>query len=564
MRWRCIGPFRGGRTVGAAGVPGQPNVFYIGVNNGGVWKTTDYGRIWTPIFDDQPTGSIGALAVAPSNPNIIYVGSGEGLQRPDLVRGDGVYKSTDAGKTWTHLRPARRPADRRDSRRPEGPEPRVRRRARPSLRRQRGARRLSLHRRRPAPGRRCSTRTRTRARSRSPSIRQTRRRSTPSCGPRGRGRGRTASGKGRGSGLFKSTDGGTTWRQLTQGLPTFEQGLGRIGIGVAPSQSQSALRDRRGARQAGGVYRSDDAGESWRRVNGETRVWGRGVDFAEVKVDPRNPDVVYVANIVDVPLDRRRQDLHRHQGRARRRRLPPHLDQPREPADHPARERPGRDASRVNGGADLELLVQPADRAVLSRHHRQPVSLLGLRRTAGERLGGRRQPRRLRPDHLPRLAPRRRRGIRLRRARSARTRTSSTAARSTRFDQSNHRRSRTSRPSLLRTGKYRFLRTAPLIFSPVDPHALFYAGNVLFKTTNGGQSWEVISPDLTREASRGARNLGIFRTPELKTMPRRGVDLHRRAVLQGRQRHLGGHRRRPDPRHPRRRQDLDRTSRRRS
>src|SRR5438477_1225227 len=103
MEWRMIGPFRGRRTVGATGVPGQPNVFYIGVNDGGVWKTTDYGRVWTPIFDDQPTGSIGDIAVAPSNPNIIYVGSGEGLQRPDLSTGDGIYKSTDAGKTWTHL-----------------------------------------------------------------------------------------------------------------------------------------------------------------------------------------------------------------------------------------------------------------------------------------------------------------------------------------------------------------------------------------------------------------------------------------------------------------------------
>ncbi|HEX8097866.1 MAG TPA: hypothetical protein VF507_07515, partial [Pyrinomonadaceae bacterium] len=103
MRWRMIGPFRGGRTVGATGVPGRPNVFYIGVNNGGVWRTTDYGRTWTPIFDEQPTGSVGALAVAPSNPDIIYVGSGEGLQRPDLSVGDGIYKSIDGGQTWTHL-----------------------------------------------------------------------------------------------------------------------------------------------------------------------------------------------------------------------------------------------------------------------------------------------------------------------------------------------------------------------------------------------------------------------------------------------------------------------------
>src|SRR3954462_14073851 len=103
MRWRHIGPFRGGRTKAASGVPGQPNVFYIAATNGGVWKTTDYGVTWKPIFDDQPTGSIGAIAVAPSDPNIIYVGSGEGLQRPDLSTGDGIYKSTDAGQTWTHL-----------------------------------------------------------------------------------------------------------------------------------------------------------------------------------------------------------------------------------------------------------------------------------------------------------------------------------------------------------------------------------------------------------------------------------------------------------------------------
>src|SRR5207245_2670222 len=103
LRWRLVGPFRGGRTVGAAGVPDQPNVFYVGVNNGGVWKTTDYGLTWTPIFDDQPTQSIGAVAVAPSDPNVVYVGSGEGLQRPDLSVGDGIYKSTDAGRTWTHL-----------------------------------------------------------------------------------------------------------------------------------------------------------------------------------------------------------------------------------------------------------------------------------------------------------------------------------------------------------------------------------------------------------------------------------------------------------------------------
>ena len=103
LRWRMIGPFRGGRTVAASGVPGQPNLFYIAANNGGIWKSNDYGRVWRPIFDEQPTGSIGALAVAPSDPQIIYAGSGEGLQRPDLSVGDGMYKSTDGGHTWRHL-----------------------------------------------------------------------------------------------------------------------------------------------------------------------------------------------------------------------------------------------------------------------------------------------------------------------------------------------------------------------------------------------------------------------------------------------------------------------------
>ncbi len=103
MHWRSIGPMRAGRGRPLAGVPDQPNVFYVGFDNGGLWRTTDYGSNWFPLFDDQPTGSIGALAVAPSNPNILYVGSGAGIIRPDLSTGDGMYKSTDAGETWTHL-----------------------------------------------------------------------------------------------------------------------------------------------------------------------------------------------------------------------------------------------------------------------------------------------------------------------------------------------------------------------------------------------------------------------------------------------------------------------------
>jgi photosystem II stability/assembly factor-like uncharacterized protein len=103
LKYRLVGPFRASRTVGGVGIPTQPNVFFVGVNNGGVWKTDDYGRTWRPIFDRAPTGSIGDLAVSPSHPDVIYVGSGEGLHRPDLGVGDGIFKSTDGGATWQHV-----------------------------------------------------------------------------------------------------------------------------------------------------------------------------------------------------------------------------------------------------------------------------------------------------------------------------------------------------------------------------------------------------------------------------------------------------------------------------
>ncbi|MEO9171388.1 MAG: glycoside hydrolase, partial [Candidatus Baltobacteraceae bacterium] len=103
MHWRFIGPLRGGRTKAIAGVPDQIHRFYIAAVNGGIWRTDDAGRTWRPIFDDQSTGSVGSLAVAPSDDNVVYAGSGEGLQRPDLSIGNGIYKSVDAGATWTHL-----------------------------------------------------------------------------------------------------------------------------------------------------------------------------------------------------------------------------------------------------------------------------------------------------------------------------------------------------------------------------------------------------------------------------------------------------------------------------
>ncbi len=290
LRWRHIGPFRGGRTVGAAGVVQQPSVFYIGVNNGGVWKTTDYGLTWSPIFDDEPTQSIGAIAVAPSDPNVIYVGSGEGLQRPDLAVGDGIYKSTDAGSTWQHLglREARQIGaiviDPRDPNRlfvaalghPYGAndERGVFRSTNGGQTFQRvlfkdentGAIDLAFD----------------------PSNAQTIYAVLWAARQAPWEYGNAYSGAT--SGLFKSTDGGSTWRQLTGGLPAFADGLSRIGIGIAPSNPNRIYAWV--TAKTSGLYRSDDAGASWTQMNTENRVWGRGDDFANVRVDPSNADIV--------------------------------------------------------------------------------------------------------------------------------------------------------------------------------------------------------------------------------------------------------------------------------
>ena len=175
--------------------------------------------------------------------------------------------------------------------------------------------------------------------------------------------------QGPGSGLFKSTDGGTTWKQLTKGLPTAAEGLGRIGLDVSRGPIRSGFTRWWMRPRAGGLYRSDDAGDIWRRVNGDRRVWGRGDDFAEVKIDPKNKDVIYVANIA-LQINRRRQVVHVHQGLTRRRRLSHDLDQPGRYEHHPAgRGRPGR-GRHGQRRRDVESLVQPADRPVLPRHHR--------------------------------------------------------------------------------------------------------------------------------------------------------------------------------------------------
>jgi len=292
MHWRNIGPFHGGRTVAGTGVPGEPNVFYIGAVDGGVWKTTNAGWTWNPIFDNEPVASIGSIAVAPSDPNVIYVGTGEADPRSEMSYGDGMYKSTDAGKTWTHIGLDKTMqigtiiVDPHDPNRlfvaalgniyAANPERGIYRSTDGGQTWQKvlyknenvGGMGLAFD---PAN-----------ARIMYATLWATRRPPwsvyPPSNGP--------------GAGIFKSTDGGSTWTQLTKGLPT--EGVGKIGIAVAPTDPNRiyAIVD---AKQ-GGMYRSDDAGATWKLMDGEERIWGRAWYFGRVTVDPKREDTLYVMN----------------------------------------------------------------------------------------------------------------------------------------------------------------------------------------------------------------------------------------------------------------------------
>ena len=519
MRWRMIGPFRAGRTVGAVGIPSQPNVFYIGVNNGGVWKTNDAGRTWQPIFDDQPTGSIGDIAIAPSNPNVIYVGSGEGLQRPDLATGDGMYKSVDGGKTWVHLglrdgqQIASISVDPKDENRlfvavlghPYGPneERGIYRSKDGGQTFQRvlfkdvdtGAFQVEID----------------------PKDRDT---IYADLWAGRQGPWENGAWQGKESGLFKSTDGGDTWKKLTKGLPTFEQGLGRIGFAIASSDHKRLYATVDANGPYAGLYGSSDGGESWELLNKDPRLWGRGSDFAEVKVNPKNADIVFVANVASyksVDGGRTFSGFKGAPGGDDYHRIWINPDNPEImlfAVDQGA-------TITVNGGETWSSWYnQPTAQFYhVITDNQYPYWVCGGQQESGSacvasrgRTGaigawdwetvGVEEYGYVAPDPLdPNIIY---------------------GGKLTRFDRRT-RQVQDIMPEAIRSGKYRWVRTAPVIFSPVDLHTLYFAGNVLFKTTTGGKSWDVISPDLSREKWDVPENVGIYRTPDMATMPRRGV-----------------------------------------
>ena len=529
MQWRMIGPFRGGRTRAATGVATQPNVFYVGQGDGGVWKSNDYGRTWMPIFDDQPSQSIGAIAVAPSDPNIIYAASGEGLQRPDLSVGDGIYKSTDAGKTWTHLglRDAQQiPAlvvDPRDPNRvfaaalghPYGPN------------KERGiflstdggqTWKPSLYKNEDTGG------SDVQFDPTNPDVmyasmwkvRQ---------GPWEDGNKYDKTG----GGLFKSTDGGASWHPLTNGLPT---NVVQIYVAISASQP-SRLYATVGTTDRGdyasgaglGVYRSDDGGEKWTRATSDPRPAFRigGGDLPVPKVDPKNPDVVYSTSIVTMRSSDGGKTWISFRGA------------------------PGGDDYQniwINP-IDPKIILLVSDQGALvtvnggeswSSWYNQPTAQIyhvGVSNTFPYRVCGGQQesgsvcissrgndgtitfrdwhpvgaieygyvaPDPLDPDIIYGAG---RKEV-------------------SKFHWSTGQVQNVT-PIPDSGPKYRADRTEPIMFSPVDPHSLYYATNVLFKTTNGGESWQAVSPDLTREKPGIPASLGNLAADDPRADKQRGV-----------------------------------------
>jgi photosystem II stability/assembly factor-like uncharacterized protein len=514
MRWRNVGPFRGGRVKAVAGVPSQPNVFYFAQVNGGVWKSIDYGHAWAPIFDQQPTGSVGSIAVALSDPNIIYVGSGEGLHRPDLSVGDGVYKSTDAGKTWTHLglRDGQQipqiAVDPHDANRlyvavlghPYGPNE-----ERGIFRSTDGGQTFQkvLYKDENTGGSDVQI---------DPAHPDT----VYACLWEAReGAWENGAFAGISGGIFKSTDGGTTWNQLKGGLPEVVQ----ANLAIAPSNPNRIYATAASLRGVG-IYRSEDAGGTWTKITDDPRPAGRigGGDLAVPKVDPKNPDVVYITSTVSWKSTDGGKTWNALRGAPGGDDYQNIWINPNNPdiillgSDQGA-------VVTVNGGQSWsDWYNQPtaqvyhvtADNAfpyrLCSGQQESGSVCISSRGNDGEITMREWHP--VAADEYSYVAP------------DPYDPDIVYGGKVTKYDRRTTQVQSIS-PKPLRSPDFRMLRTEPVVFSPADKKTLFFAGNTIWKTMDGGNTWTQISPDLTRKTWDVPASVGKYRdTPQAKPAQR--------------------------------------------
>lgn len=518
MRWRNVGPFRGGRTRAVAGVPSEPNVFYMAQSNGGVWKTTDAGRVWTPIFDDQPTGSVGALAVSVSNPNVIYVGSGEGLHRPDLSVGDGVYKSTDAGKTWTHLKDLRDGQQiseiKIDNKNPDkvfaavAGHPYAANETRGVYRSIDGGK----------------TWQKVLYKDENTGAADVEIDPTDSnivyatLWESREGAWENARFDGTNGGIFKSIDGGNTWKQLMKGLPA---GISQAAIAVAPSDAKRLFAAVRTPTETK-FYRSGDGGDNWTIATIDTRPANRiaSGDLGDVQFDPKNADIVYAASIVTWKSTDGGKTWNAFRGA-------PGGDDYQNIWINP------NDTKIILLGSDQGAIITVNSGVSWSSWYNQPTAQLyhvsadnafPYRLCSGQQESGSvcinsrsnygaitfrdwtpvaaeeygyvaADP--LNPDIVY-------------------------GGKLSRFDRRTGQ-AQNILPKPLRGDGFRMVRTQPVIFSPLDQKLLLFAANTLWATRDEGQNWEQISPDLTRKNWEIPASIGKFKTLPSAKPTQRGV-----------------------------------------
>lgn len=518
MHWRMIGPFRGGRALAVTGVPGNPALFYFGSVAGGVWKTEDAGRTWKPIFDGQPIASIGAIAVAYSNPDVIYVGSGEADMRSDITYGNGMYKSIDAGKTWTHIgltdtrQIGKVAVDPIDPNRVfvaalgHGWGPNTQRGVFRSLDggatwqrvlykdQNTGAIDVAID---PDDPQTVYA-----------ALWQSRRPPwniyPPSSGP--------------GTGLYISHDGGTTWTHATSGLPV--KSLGRMGIAIAQSDTKRVYVIASAAK--GGLFRSDDGGATFQLTDSDARLWQRGWYFCKLVVDPKNPDVVYLSNTALY----RSTDGGKHFTAIKGSPDGDDFQQPWIDPTEPKRIIVGSDQGAtisVNGGATWSSWFnQPTAQFYhIAADDRFPFRVYGAQQDSGSAMVSTRSDNlRLTTFDWQMISVGGESGYAAPDPRDPNIVYGDNVTK----EDLNTRQPQSVDPTLAHPAYYRFIWTLPLTFSRTDPRVLYYGRQVLFRSADGGDSWRIISPDLTRPDPRVPSTLDAPTVADNEGAgPRRGV-----------------------------------------